>query len=194
LAAWSKRVPLALPILTLTVLGISTPSFFAALLLQIGDIQWTKFYGASWLASGGLGWDVRHMLLPTLVLAARPIAYLTRATFLGLNRVLGEDYIRTAWAKGLSPRRVFFDHALRNVAVPVLTAIGVSLRFALSSLPVVELFFGWPGLGERLLAAINARQTPLVVALALALGLTFVLVNIALDITYRFIDPRVQES
>ena len=91
-------------------------------------------------------------------------------------------------------RGVIYNHTLRNLAVPLLTAVGVSLRFALGSLPVVEYFFGWPGLGDRLLTAINAGQTPVVVTLALALGLTFVLVNLLLDVSYRFVDPRLKEA
>lgn len=194
LAALSKRVPLALFVLLLTILGISTPSFFAALLLQIGEIQWIRTFGYPLVSVGGFGWDWKHMLLPTLVLAARPVAYLTRSTFIALNRIMSEDYIRTAWAKGWHLRGVLHHHTLRNIAVPVLTAMGVSLRFSLGSLPVVEFFFGWPGLGDRLLSAIRAGQTPVVVTLALALGLTFVSVNFLLDVVYRFIDPRLKET
>jgi ABC-type dipeptide/oligopeptide/nickel transport system permease component len=194
LAALSRRFPLAFFVLILTILGISTPSFFAALLLQMGEIQWVRSFGYPLVSVGGFGWDWQHMLLPTLVLAARPVAYLTRSTFLELTRIMSEDYIRTAWAKGWSLRGVLYNHAVRNMAVPVLTAIGISLRFSLGSLPVVEFFFGWPGLGERLLSAINTGQTPVVTTLALALGLTFVFVNFLLDVVYRYIDPRLKEA
>lgn len=194
LAALSKRLPLAFIVLTLTILGISLPSFFAALLLQLGSIQWARTFGYPLASVGGFGWDLQHMLLPMLVLAARPVAYLTRATFMALNRIMSEDYIRTAWAKGWSLRGVLYNHTARNMAVPVLTAVGISLRFSLGSLPVVEFFFGWPGLGNRLLSAINAGQTPVVTTLALALGLTFVMVNFLLDISYRYIDPRLKET
>jgi peptide/nickel transport system permease protein len=105
-----------------------------------------------------------------------------------------QDYIRTAYAKGLRLRTIVNIHVLRNLAIPVLTAIGVSLRFSLVSLPVVEFFFAWPGMGSRLLEAISERQTALVVALALALGLTFQVVNLLLDILYRVVDPRVREA
>jgi peptide/nickel transport system permease protein len=107
---------------------------------------------------------------------------------------MGEDFIRTAYSKGLSQRRTVEVHALRNIAIPVLTATGVSMRFSLSSLPVVEFLFVWPGLGLRMLEGINSHNTALVVTLAGAIGLTFLLVNLALDISYRFIDPRVRES
>jgi peptide/nickel transport system permease protein len=86
------------------------------------------------------------------------------------------------------------QHAVRNVAVPTLTAAGVSVRFALSTLPIVEFFFAWPGLGRTLLQAIDERQTSMVVALASALGLTFLLANLALDLLYRVVDPRTREQ
>lgn len=193
LAALRQHSPFSFLILTLTVLGISTPTFFAAMLLQIANIKSLQMFQFRLAFTAGFGWDWRHMLFPSLVLAARPLAYITRVAFVTLSTVLREDYIRTAWAKGLSPRQVLNGHALRNAAVPVLTAAGISLRFSLGSLPVVEYFFDWPGLGNRLLEAIRAGQTNVVVTLALALGLTFLGINLLLDIAYRFIDPRLRE-
>ena len=192
-AALTKHKKLVLPLLTLTLLGISTPSFFAGLLLQQGELRFVDVFGFRLVSMAGFGWDFKHMLMPVLVLAARPLAYLTRAAFNSLSRVMQEDYIRTAFSKGVSFRRTVNVHALLNVAVPMLTAVGVSLRFSLSTLPVVEYFFGWPGTGLRLLEAINGRQTAMVVALAAALGLTFLIVNLLLDIAYRIIDPRMKE-
>jgi peptide/nickel transport system permease protein len=89
---------------------------------------------------------------------------------------------------------VVLVHAFKNIAVPVLTAVSVSLRFSLSTLPVIEFFFAWPGLGLRLIEAINGRQTEVVVALAFALGLTFLIVNLLLDVIYRLIDPRLRNE
>jgi ABC-type dipeptide/oligopeptide/nickel transport system permease component len=139
----------------------------------------------------GFGWDFEHMLMPVLVLSARPLAYLTRATFLSLRQVLQEDYMRTAFAKGLSLPYSMAMHAARNAAVPVLTAVGVAVRFSLGALPVVEFFFAWPGLGRQFLQAIGAQQSSTVIALASALGLTFLLTNMVLDIVYRIVDPRL---
>jgi peptide/nickel transport system permease protein len=85
-------------------------------------------------------------------------------------------------------------HALRNMVVPMLTAVGVSLRFSLSTLPIIEVFFLWPGMGLLLLRAINARQAELVVPLALMIGATLVVTNIVLDVIYRFVDPRTREG
>ena len=192
IAALSSRSWTVLPLLTATVLGISTPTFFAALLLQLAGIRIVDVFHVRVAYMGGFGWD-KHMVLPTLVLAARPVAYITRAVYNSLSQALGEDYIRTARAKGLNQRQVLSWHAMRNVAVPVLTAMGVSLRFALGSLPVVEYFFAWPGLGARSLEAIRAGQTNVVATLALTLGLTFLIVNLCLDITYRLVDPRLKE-
>jgi len=192
-AAQVRRKAIVLPLLLLTILGISTPSFFGGLLLRQGELLYVREFGRPLLKIAGLGWDYQHMLMPVLVLAARPLAYLTRATYVTFDRIMGEDYIRTAYAKGLRQPRTVSIHALRNTAIPVLTAIGVSIRFSLSSLPVVEFLFLWPGLGLRMLEAINTRNTSLVATLAGAIGLTFLLVNLLLDISYRFIDPRVRE-
>jgi ABC-type dipeptide/oligopeptide/nickel transport system permease component len=179
--------------LTLTIIGISLPSFFVALLLQRAVIWHTQTFGRTF-SVGGFGWDYQHMLLPVLVLFARPLAYLTRSSFLSLGHIMQEDFIRTAFAKGLRRFTVVNIHALKNIAIPVLTAIGVSLRFSLGTLPVVEFFFAWPGMGLQLINAINSRQTAVVVALAFIIGATLLSVNFMLDILYRLVDPRLQEK
>ncbi len=193
-AALARWRLLVLPLLTLTILGVSAPSFLGALLLQIGEIKYYRTFGARLVLIAGFGWDFKHMLMPVLLLAARPLAYVTRATFIALKRIMEEDYIRTAYSKGLSTLGTVVIHALRNLIVPLLTAAGVSLRFSLSTLPVIELFFIWPGMGMRLLEAVNSRQTTLVVAIALAIGLTIVLTNLLLDVLFRFVDPRMREG
>lgn len=182
-----------LPLMILTILGMSTPSYFAGLLLRNGELLFLRVFGYPLVSMAGFGWDYKHMLLPVLVLSARPLAYLTRAAFLAFDGVMDEDYIRTAFSKGLDRVTTVNVHALKNVAVPVLTAVGVSLRFSLSTLPIVEFLFVWPGMGLKMLEAINQRQTPMVVGLALALGVTFLLINLLLDVAYRVIDPRLRE-
>ena len=151
-------------------------------------------YGLRIAFAGGFGWDWRHMIFPVIVLSARPVAYITRVTFVTLGAIFFEDYIRTANAKGLSRRQVVNGHALRNAAVPILTAGAISLRFALGALPVVEFFFGWPGLGDRMLTGIRNGEVEVVATLALALGTTFLVVNLVLDVLYRYIDPRIRET
>jgi peptide/nickel transport system permease protein len=173
------------------LLGISLPTFFTALLLQVIEILWYRRTGLRLVPVGGFGWDA-HIVLPALVLAARPLAQITRITCVSMSEAAHQDYVRTAWAKGLAPKRIWGDHVLPNAAVSILTALGLSVRFSLGSLPVVEYFFGWPGLGATLLTAIRARQFNLLATLALALGLTFMMVNLALDLGYRWIDPRLR--
>jgi peptide/nickel transport system permease protein len=191
-AALTRHKGLVVPLLFITIIGISVPSFFAGLLLRQGELTYLRIFGRPLVSMAGFGWDYQHMLLPVLVLAARPLAYLARASFVGMDRIMQEDFIRTAYSKGLSQAHAVNAHAVRNVAVPLVTAIGVSLRFALSALPVVEFFFVWPGMGLHLLQAIEARQTLIVVTLAAAMALTFLGMNFLLDIAYRYIDPRLR--
>lgn len=194
LAALVKKRSITLPVLAFTLMGISVPAFFAGLLLRQGELMYVRIFGHPLVSVAGFGWDYQHMLLPVLVLSARPLAYLTRASYLALSRVMEEDYIRTAYAKGLRQTQIVNIHALRNIAVPLLTATGVSLRFSLAALPVVEFLFNWPGMGLRMLEAIDSRQTAVVVTLALALGLTFLVINLLLDMAYWIADPRIREE
>ena len=186
-----SRSQRSLGILILTIIGISIPSFFAAFLLQWAVISISRKLGYHLLPVGGFGWDT-HIILPMIVLAARPIAQITRMTFISIRQILGQDYVRTAYSKGLHRYQILSVHVMRNAAIPILTTIGVSLRFALSSLPVVELYFGWPGVGVTLLKGIAQQDTYLVIGLTLALGLFFILVNLILELSYGFIDPRLR--
>jgi len=198
LAAARRHSALALPMLTVTVVGVSLPSFLLALLLQIGSIEFYKrtgirvvFFGPN---LGGAKSLLPRFALPALVLAARPLAHMTRVTFVALSNVLEQDYVRTARAKGLRELVIFGHHVLRNAGVRILTAVAVCLRFALGSLPVVEIFFDQPGLGVTMLNGIFQRQTNLVAGAALGLGVTFLLVNTTLDVIYRVIDPTLRSQ
>jgi peptide/nickel transport system permease protein len=185
-SSWSLSTILA------SIVGVSVPSFFAALLLQWAVIRITRTTGRPVLPVGGYGWDT-HLILPTLVLAARPIAQITRVTFISVSEALEQPHVRTARSKGLRDRYLLVNHVIRNAAIPILTTIGLSLRFSLSSLPLVEFFFGWPGTGFHLLRSISRRDDNLTVILFLCLGTLFILVNLVLEIAYRFIDPRMRE-
>jgi peptide/nickel transport system permease protein len=192
-AAGRRHSGWSLPVLLLSIAGVSVPSFFAALLLQIAMIRWSQIFGAPLVPVGGFGWDA-HILLPALVLAARPVAQIARVTFVSVGEVLSQDFVRTAHSKGLAPRRVMSRHVMRNATIPILTTVGLSLRFSLSSLPVVEFFFGWQGVGFTLLKAISRQDDNLTVALVLCLGVLFILVNLMLEAGYRLIDPRLRET
>ena len=183
----SKR---SLGIILATILGVSVPSFFAAFLLQWAVTSFTRWSGQAYLPVGGFGWD-RHLILPVLVLGARPLAQITRISFVSLRDVLSQDYVRTARAKGLRNKRITWSHVMRNAAIPILTMVGISFRFALSSLAVIELYFGWPGAGFTLLRSIAQRDDNLTVTFILLLGVLIVLVNLILELSYRLIDPRL---
>ncbi|NLE75839.1 MAG: ABC transporter permease subunit, partial [Chloroflexi bacterium] len=192
LAARPQRSPSA-GLLLVSLVGVSLPSFFTALLLQLVVIWMVRTFERQILPVGGFGWDA-HILLPALVLAARPIAQIFRVTSVSLAQVLEQDYIRTARSKGIPPLPLLWRHVYRNVAIPVLTTIGLSIRFSLISLPVVEVFFSWTGAGFNLIRAISQNDDQLAVAFVLSFGLFFLLVNQALETLYRRIDPRLRQA
>lgn len=189
-AARRRRSFWATPILFSSLLGISLPSFLLALILQAAAIRFYQATGVRLLSLGGF--KESSLWLPALVLAARPFAQTTRVTFLAISQALDEDYVRTALGKGVPWRSLFRRHVYRNVAIPILTSLAASIRFALVSLPVVEFFFGWPGAGEALLRAIRRQDDALVYGLLLSLGLLFVGANSFLEVLYRIVDPRLR--
>ena len=128
-ARW-RHSPLALGTNLFATLGVALPSFLVALLLQLAALWYTRHTGRSLLPMGGFGWDL-HLVLPALVLAARPIAQVARVTFNVLSDAWGQDYVRTARGKGASENRVLFRHIFRNAAIPILTTLGTSLRLSL---------------------------------------------------------------
>lgn len=191
--ALSKRKSSATFMLVLSVLGISTPSFLLAMLFWILNIQVHNWFDIKVLPSAGFGWDA-HMVLPVLVLAMRPLAQIAQVTYVSMANILKEDYLRTARAKGLPWRIIRDRHALRNSLIPILTTLGTSLRFSLASLPVVEFFFAWPGVGLTLLQAINLGNAGLVTDLIVSLGLFFLAVNFSLELLFPILDPRLKEN
>lgn len=111
-----------------------------------------------------------------------------------MREVLHEDFVRTAWAKGARSRRVVFKHALRNALIPVLTVIGFEVGSLLSGATVIEVMFGLPGLGYTLLQAVYTRDYPVIEVTAIVVALTFVIVNLLVDLVYGFVDPRIQQT
>ncbi|MBI9051161.1 MAG: ABC transporter permease subunit [Anaerolineaceae bacterium] len=177
----------------LSILGISTPSFLLAMLLRIVNVEVYQALGLSHaiLPPTGFGWD-GHIILPAIVLAARPMAQIMQVTYVSTQEVLAQDYIRSAKARGASLYIVVKDHVLKNILIPVLTTIGTSLRFSLASLPVVEVFFVWTGIGTAVLEAIENQVPTLITDLMVALGLLFLLINLLIELLYPRIDPRIQ--
>jgi ABC-type dipeptide/oligopeptide/nickel transport system permease component len=176
-----------------SAIGTSTPSFFAAMLLIWFGVWLFKRTGQHFFPIAGFGWDL-HLLLPALVLAARPAAAITRLGYNALVEILDADYVRTARGKGLGANSVLFGHVLRNAGVPLITTAIVSLSFMLAILPIVEYVFSWPGIGQALLTAIREQDTTTAIGLILPLALLFVIVNLIAEVIYRRIDPRLQHA
>jgi peptide/nickel transport system permease protein len=169
-----------------SLLGASLPVYWLGYLLII--LFAVKL---QWLPVAGRG-SFAHLILPALALglaAAAIIARLLRSTLL---EVLGEDYIRTARAKGASEYRVILGHALRNALLPIVTILGIHFAHLLGGTVIVEVVFAWPGLGQTVIEGIFDRDYPLIQGFVLFMGIVFVLVNLVVDITYTWIDPRVQ--
>jgi len=177
--------------MALSLLGISLPSFFLAAVLQTLEVLSYRATGFRLVPFGGYGRDA-HLVLPVLVLPARPLAHLDRITYATLRDIHTEDCVRTARAKGLPERVVLRVHEARNPAVPLLTAWLCRCASRWPACQWSSPSFGWPGIGAELLDAIRIGQAQAVAGMALAPGLTSMLVNLTLDLLYRVADPRLR--
>jgi len=155
------------------------------------QLQWFPVQGYRRLAQGPGPW-LQHLVLPCLTLAVTYVALLARVTRASVSEALTEDYIRTARAKGLSERSVLSHHALRNAAVPVVTLIGVSAALLLGGVVVTETVFAIPGLGQLTVDAVLNRDFPVLQGVVLFFSLTYVLINLLVDVSYFFLDPRIR--
>jgi peptide/nickel transport system permease protein len=174
-------------LLGFTTAAVSLPSFLLAVLLILLSAAMVSKYGIRLWPSFGFGWD-DHLILPTIVLAARPFAQIASFTYVAVDETLTSDYVRTARSKGLKESVILVRHALQNAMVPILGAIAAALSIALSTLPVVEVFFSWPGLGFSLLQSIRRFDAATAGTLLGALAVTIVIVRLVLDaIAARFV-------
>jgi dipeptide transport system permease protein len=137
---------------------------------------------------------LKHLVLPAIVLGTNPLAVIARMTRSAMLEVLGEDYIRTARAKGLPPLRVIGVHALRNALIPVVTVIGLQVGVLFTGAILTETIFSWPGVGKWLIEAINRRDYPVLQGGMLLLGVVVMTVNLLVDVTYGFINPRIRQG
>jgi len=169
-----------------SLFGLSVPSFWLGLMLIV-------VFGVllGWLPVSGYG-GLHHLVMPALVLGSFEAAQLSRLTRTGLLEVLAEDYVRTARAKGLAPRLVLLKHALRNAALPVLTIVGFGFGRMLGGAVVVETIFAWPGMGRLGVQAVLARDFPVVLGTVVVGAAIFLAVNLLVDVTYGWIDPRLR--
>jgi peptide/nickel transport system permease protein len=171
--------------MTLSLLGVSVPNFWLGPLLILVFslwLGWTPVSGADQPAS---------IILPAITLGTAMAAILARMVRASMLEVLGEDYVRTARAKGLGEAAVLWRHALRNAWLPVLTVIGLQLGGLLAGAVITETVFAWPGIGSLLVESIKARDFPVVQGCVLLISLCYVLVNALTDLAYVWIDPRI---
>ncbi|HTJ61434.1 MAG TPA: ABC transporter permease [Candidatus Saccharimonadales bacterium] len=180
LAAASRRSRVRAALLAFTTLTVSIPSFLLAILLILGGAELNARYGIRLWPTFGYGLD-DHLIVPVLVLAARPFAQIANFAYVATEDVLKLDYIRTARAKGLVESVILARHALGNAAVPIIGAVATGLSIALSTLPVVEVFFSWPGLGFALLQAIRRFDAATTGTLLGSLAVTIAVVRFGLD-------------
>ncbi len=179
-AAGSRSARPRRTLLTITTLAVSLPSFLLAILLIIGGGELNARFGIRLWPTFGFGID-DHLIVPVLVLAARPFAQIANFAYVATDDVLRLDYIRTARAKGLIESAILVRHALGNAAIPIIGAVAGGLSIALSTLPVVEVFFSWPGLGFSLLQAIRRFDAATAGTLLGALAVTIAIVRFGLD-------------
>ena len=169
-----------------SLLGLSFPPFaLGPILILLVSIK------LGWLPVSGAG-DLAHLILPAITMGSALAAILTRMVRTSMLEELGQDYIRTARAKGLPERVVVYKHALRNAMIPVLTLIGLQFGALLAGAIVTEKIFSWPGIGRLSVSAIENRDYPLLQGCILAIGLTYVLVNLVTDVLYMVVNPRIR--
>jgi glutathione transport system permease protein len=179
-------------IMAVSVAGVSMPVFwFGLILIQYvgGTLQWLPFQGRGgplWTADG-----LRHIALPAITLGGVFVGPVARMTRTSLLEVLGADYVRTARAKGVVERSVVVQHALRNALIPVVTLVGLQVGFLLGGAVVTETMYAWPGVGRMAVGAINSSDFPLAQGAILMLALGFILINLAVDLLYGVLDPRI---
>jgi ABC-type dipeptide/oligopeptide/nickel transport system permease component len=173
-------------IMTVSILGISLPVFVTGLLLI-----YVCAFRLHWFPTSGAG-SWRHLVLPAVTLATFLIAYNVRMMRACMLEVLGQDYLRTARAKGLGELVVVGRHALRNALIPVLTILGLQVGLLIGGSVITETVFAYPGVGQLVVSAISARDTPLVQGCVLVTASGFILVNLLVDVSYLLIDPRIR--
>jgi peptide/nickel transport system permease protein len=195
LAAAKRGRTLDRVVSALAVAGFSVPLFvtgYALILVFAVTLGWVPVQGYVSPLSGGVGPFLHRLVLPALALSTAYIALLARITRSSVLEVLGEDYIRTARAKGIPEKVVLVRHALRNAAVPIVTVIGIGITHLIGGVVVTESVFNLPGMGRLVVEAVLARDYPVIQALILLFSFVYVLTNLAIDLIYTALDPRIR--
>jgi peptide/nickel transport system permease protein len=194
LAAWRFGGWLDRALMGFSVLGFSVPVFVLAyLLIWLVSLQlgWLPVQGYVRISEGFVLF-MKHLILPAITLSVIYIALIARVTRASVLEALGEDYIRTARAKGLPEMRVLVRHALANAAVPIATVIGIGIAILIGGVVVTESVYAIPGLGRLTVDAVLARDFPTIQGVILFFSLIYVLVNLLIDLSYVFLDPRIR--
>jgi peptide/nickel transport system permease protein len=193
-AAWKHDTLIDRAVMAISVLGFSLPVFVIAyVIIQIFamDLGWLPVQGFRSIFDG-VGPFAERIAMPTFTLTLLYIALIARITRTSMLEVLGEDYVRTARAKGLREGRVLMRHALRNCAVPIVTVIGIGFALIISGVVVTESVFNLPGIGRLTVDAVLARDYPVIQAVILLASLVYVVINLLIDIAYVLLDPRIR--
>jgi peptide/nickel transport system permease protein len=194
LAAWKAGTWIDRVVMGFAVLGFSFPVFVSAYLLIYGfaiRLEWLPVEGYSPLRAGF--WPfLANLVLPSVALGSIYMALIARITRTSVLEILSEDYIRTAHAKGLAAFRVLVGHALKNAGVPIVTVIGLGVGLLIGGVVITESVFGIPGIGRLTVDAILARDYPVIQGVILVFSGVYVLVNLLVDLSYPFIDPRIR--
>ena len=194
LAAYKQGTLVDRIVMGFSVLGFSVPVFvigYSLIYLFAIELNWLPVQGYHRLADG-FGGFLAWLVLPSLTLAVIYIALIARMTRTSVLDVMGEDYIRTARAKGQVERKVLFQHALRNAAVPIVTVIGFGVALLIGGVVVTESVFTIPGIGRLTVDAVLARDYPTIQAVILLFSFVYVLINLVVDLAYRVFDPRIR--
>ncbi len=196
LAAWRMGGWVDRLLSLISVAGFSVPVFvtgYVLIYLFAIRVDWLPVQGyESWSGPGGvLAW-AKHLILPWLALAIIYVALIARITRASVSEALTEDFIRTARAKGLTERAVLMRHALRNAAVPIVTVIGIGVALLIGGVVVTETVFAIPGLGSLTVDVVLNRDFPVIQGLVLFFALSYVVVNLLVDLSYLFLDPRIR--
>ena len=181
-------------VMAFSVLGFSIPVFVLAYVLILTfsvRLDWLPVQGYRNLRDGWWEW-LRHLILPSIALGTVYVALITRITRASVLDVLAQDYVRTAQAKGLAPGQVLIGHAMKNAAIPVMTIIGIGVALLISGAIVTETVFALPGIGRLTVDAILRRDYPIIQGVTLIFSAVYVLVNLAVDLSYALFDPRIR--
>ncbi len=188
---WADR-----SIIAFTIFTVSFPSFVTAIFLIILLASWLRWLPASSLIppDANLWESGKYLVLPVLTLVLGLLAQVTLHTRSSLIEVMGSDYLRTAVSKGLPQRLVIVRHALRNALLPTISVVALNVGWLLSGVVLVESVFAYPGMGRLMLQAINSRDIPILQAVALVAAAIYALANLAADLLYRWLNPRIRYS